>query len=293
MSGFKGLLGWTHSLREQYSKQDIELLLRALATSNTTFGIPLAFSETGSEATMISKFHSDMFYLDVASLLPVSALSPFQEMDSILDMCAAPGGKSLAMLFLNQGLQFRLTSTDEDWGSDRMKRLRHNIESSEKYVADSVVVPPEDIDNICAIGFDRILVDAPCTSDRHLLSSGDIASWSAKKVRMSADRQIDLLTTALSRTKAGGRVVYSTCALSIFENDNVVDRVLSNSSCEILPFDKSCLSSKSVQESLGSFLGVVSDMVDALQRTKFGYLLCPHQVVGFNGPIYFSLIRKL
>ncbi len=71
--------------------------------------------------------------------------------------------------------------------------------------------------------FDRILVDAPCSSDRHLLHAPDqLAMWVEADTKEQAKRQQSLLVNAIRALKIGGRVVYSTCSLSPYENDGVV-----------------------------------------------------------------------
>ncbi|CAD7927876.1 unnamed protein product [Amoebophrya sp. A120] len=74
--------------------------------------------------------------------------------------------------------------------------------------------------------FDVILVDAPCSTDRHLLSSPiEMARWCPKSVAANADRQVHLLWTAIFLLKKHGKIVYSTCALSRHENEEVVERI--------------------------------------------------------------------
>jgi 16S rRNA C967 or C1407 C5-methylase (RsmB/RsmF family) len=75
--------------------------------------------------------------------------------------------------------------------------------------------------------YDRVLVDAPCSSDRHVLQSAkELAGWSAKRIKQNAERQVLLLLNALRATKVGGVCVYATCSLSRRENDEVIDAVL-------------------------------------------------------------------
>lgn len=75
--------------------------------------------------------------------------------------------------------------------------------------------------------FDRVLVDAPCSSERHVLhSESELLNWSAGRSRNNAKRQLQLLQTALRLCRVGGRVVYSTCSISRLENDEVVARAV-------------------------------------------------------------------
>jgi 16S rRNA C967 or C1407 C5-methylase (RsmB/RsmF family) len=80
--------------------------------------------------------------------------------------------------------------------------------------------------------YDRVLLDAPCSSDRHLLRNPEeLAKWGPGRIKVNAARQTALLACALDAARPGGTVVYATCALSNRENDDVVTRVLAR-----LPF---------------------------------------------------------
>ena len=72
--------------------------------------------------------------------------------------------------------------------------------------------------------FDKVLLDAPCSSDRHLLQENFRSSgWSVKKSREFAELQKKLLTSAIHTVRVGGTVVYSTCSLSPIENDELIE----------------------------------------------------------------------
>ena len=91
-------------------------------------------------------------------------------------------------------------------------------------------------------GYDRILVDAPCSSDRHLLKQRALATWSTRTCKENAERQIMLLTHAEKLLRPGGVMVYSTCALNSMENDEVVEKFLrktvsKGNKLEVFPFE--------------------------------------------------------
>ena len=79
--------------------------------------------------------------------------------------------------------------------------------------------------------FDKVLLDAPCSSDRHLVQDQFRHSgWSMKKSREFAELQKQLLLSAIRAVKVGGTVVYSTCTLSPFENDDVINWAVTEAS---------------------------------------------------------------
>jgi len=182
------------------------------------------------------------YLLDAASVLAVDALEvgPFH---SVLDLCAAPGGKSVCI-----AQRLRLTPND-DGSSTHASAALGSLHSNEpqqsrrqrlhavlsEYIPQSIRRNRTRIDvsawdathvSLPASRYDRVLVDAPCSSDRHVLSSAaELGQWSTKRVKSNHERQVALLLNALKVTKPGGITVYATCSLSRLENDGVIDSV--------------------------------------------------------------------
>lgn len=210
------------------------------------------------------------YSLDPASLLPVKNLN-VQEEQHIADFCASPGGKTLAMVFALKGKAFWWCN---DLSPTRVGRLRAVLHDC---------VPPELLKNIdvkCSDAsrwgltrkehFDRVLVDAPCSGERHLMNSAsEIARWSLKGSKRLVIRQHSLLCSAYDSLKPGGRLVYSTCSINPIENDGVIERLhKSREGFRVVP----------VEESVG-------------EPTKLGWIVLPDRSPA--GPIYFSVIEKL
>jgi 16S rRNA C967 or C1407 C5-methylase (RsmB/RsmF family) len=119
--------------------------------------------------------------------------------------------------------------------------------------------------------FDRVLVDAPCSSDRHVLHDpSEMKHWTINTSKIMARRQMALLDKAVQSCKKGGKIVYSTCSMSPLENDNVVNFILKQHA------------------------GVVELDVPKFpigEATKLGWLVLPHQQ-GY-GPLYISRLRRI
>jgi 16S rRNA (cytosine967-C5)-methyltransferase len=137
--------------------------------------------------------------------------------ERVLDLCAAPGGKA-------GQLHGRVTAVEID--PARTRELRENLATMgradvEVVEADGTALPPE-LD-----GFDRALVDAPCSGLGVLAQRPDLR-WRAKPL---PELQLDLLRSAAERVRAGGTIVYSVCTLNPDECEGIVDasglRVLS------------------------------------------------------------------
>lgn len=168
------------------------------------------------------------YYLDEASVRAAQALG-VQPDDEVLDLCAAPGGKTL-VLALALGGTGRLVSNDRS--SDRRARLKRVITDH---------LPPRYQTNITITGFDatrwglheqnaydRILLDAPCSSERHLLHSPPhLAQWSAHRTKTLAQQALAMACAALEALKPGGQMVYSTCSISPEENEGLLERLAS------------------------------------------------------------------
>lgn len=157
-------------------------------------------------------------------------------------------------------------------------------------------------------GYDRVLLDAPCSSERHIIhahvkaSAGgriadEMARWRRGTSKSLAKVQVDLLMTALRAVKVGGRVMYSTCSIDTGENDGVIDKMLSVVERDKkkfgLPWD--------VRIELGRLRQKQQDTTDgdaAMERlteeTKFGRIAVPdHKEEGQWGPLYFCVLTKV
>jgi 16S rRNA (cytosine967-C5)-methyltransferase len=164
----------------------------------------------------LPSFSKGLFYLqDPSTLLAPKELGA-RSGETILDMCAAPGGKTtyIAQLTSNQA-----TIVAEDVQPARLSLVKENVER----LGAKVEVGPVSADR----KFDRILIDAPCSNTGVLRRRVDLR-WRLKETevtRLSAT-QLGLLEKAVSRLKPGGTILYSTCSLEPEENGDVVRKFL-------------------------------------------------------------------
>jgi 16S rRNA C967 or C1407 C5-methylase (RsmB/RsmF family) len=243
--------------------------------------------------------------LDGASIFPVLALD-LTPTSRVFDMCAAPGGKSLVILS-HLDLLCGGTLTCCDISSSRRFRLSHTFQNylppslsdSIRILSGDASSPSfyhqySDLFSSSQSSFDRILVDAPCSSERHLLhSSQELAKWSSHRSKVNSKRQFSLLYHALNSCAIPGRVVYSTCSLNPQENDEVVARVLKH-------FKKRFQKRKTEKEDAEVVRGFVVPQVDLVEgdslkipygeKTECGWIILPDRCDGM-GPIYFAVLE--
>ena len=169
----------------------------------------------------LPSFRRGWFYVqDPSTLLSVNKLNP-QPGESILDLCAAPGGKTayIAQLMQNQG---RLIAHDTD--PQRLKLIDENCARLGVTCAETVL--PEALD-LRPSTLDRVLVDAPCSNTGVMRRRVDLR-WRIRpeEIRRLRKVQDELLRQAAPLLKPGGTLVYSTCSLEPEENRESIEQFL-------------------------------------------------------------------
>ncbi len=166
------------------------------------------------------------YYIQEASaMLPVTLLDVNDSGQRVLDLCAAPGGKSTQIADLMMGRGILVAN---EIIPSRASVLSENIERMG--VANALVVneEPAALSGRFPGYFDRILVDAPCSGEGMFRKHPEAAlQWSSDNVTMCAARQDMILDCAARMLADGGRIVYSTCTFSPEEDEGAVDRFIS------------------------------------------------------------------
>jgi tRNA (cytosine49-C5)-methyltransferase len=166
--------------------------------------------------------------------LPSLALDP-QPGERVLDLCAAPGGKTahLSELMHEQGALVAVDSKEK-----RLRGLMSNL--FRLGLTNAVVVASDGRELPCGALFDRVLVDAPCSAEgNYRRRSGRLPHRDARFTRYITGLQEGLLRRAIELTRPGGRIVYSTCTFAPEENEGVIDRILRDAPVELVPIDRS------------------------------------------------------
>ena len=184
-------------------------------------GLMFRIKPKGSPAALPS-FQEGKFYIqDPSTIASVQELDPRPE-ENILDLCAAPGGKTTAIAQRMQDIGSILATDIDD---SRLDRLRENIERLGLRSIQPKAL--HQIDLKTAGPFDRILVDAPCSNTGVMRRRVDVR-WrlNASELPVLARAQINLLQRAAPLLKPGGILVYSTCSIEAEENEDVVTAFL-------------------------------------------------------------------
>lgn len=160
------------------------------------------------------------YYIQEPSAMAVAASAPVKPGMKVLDLCAAPGGKStqIASLLKGEGL---LVSNEIH--PARAKILSQNIERMG--VRNAVVLneTPDRIADCFGDYFDVVFVDAPCSGEGMFRKDETaVSEWSPANVEMCAGRQREILKEAVRTVKAGGYLVYSTCTFAPSEDEEQV-----------------------------------------------------------------------
>lgn len=160
------------------------------------------------------------YYIQEPSAMSAVAVLDPVPGDIVLDLCAAPGGKStqIAGRLMGEGLL-----VSNEYVKDRASVLSQNIERMG--VTNAIVLneAPERLSEVFPSFFDKILVDAPCSGEGMFRKEELAASeWSPEHVKMCAERQSYILEESAKMLKAGGVLVYSTCTFNPHENEETV-----------------------------------------------------------------------
>lgn len=203
----------------------------ALFLQQTPFSLrPIPWAEEGfyydaGERPGRHPYHeAGVYYIQEPSAMAVVSVLDPQPGEKILDLCAAPGGKTTQIASRLQGRGILVTN---EIHPARAKILSQNVE---RMGVRNAVVTNEDSGRLSGVFcqyFDGIVVDAPCSGEGMFRKDEEaVSQWSPENVERCANRQHEILDNAAVMLKPGGRMVYSTCTFAPEENEKTVSRFL-------------------------------------------------------------------
>ena len=173
-------------------------------------------------------YFAGLYYLQEPSAMTPANVLPVNEGDMVLDLCAAPGGKSTE---LGAKLNGKGLLVSNDISASRAKALLKNVEV---FGIENVLVTceyPEKLEEKFTGFFDKILVDAPCSGEGMFRKDNKlIKSWISQGPEFFAPIQKNILNSAANMLKEGGYLLYSTCTFSKMEDEDNIAEFLENHS---------------------------------------------------------------
>lgn len=183
------------------------------------------YFEKGEKPAKHPFYFAGLYYIQEPSAMTTASLLPIEEGDVVLDLCAAPGGKSTELAAKLNGSGLLITN---DISNSRAKALLKNIEV---FGVGNVLVtsePPNTLANRFPAFFDKILIDAPCSGEGMFRKQNNMTkAWESNGVDLFVGLQRSILKEAVTMLKPGGMIIYSTCTFSKEENEQSIEYLLS------------------------------------------------------------------
>lgn len=228
------------------------------------------------------------YLMDAASVLPCLAMD-VREGHNVLDLCAAPGGKTLTLM-QTRNLGFLCVNDSSVSRTTRLRRVLYsyipNLLLSDKKLRitsfDGTQWGEAERDT-----FDRVLVDVPCTTDRHSLTEDENNIFSRSRTgerRRLPQLQTELLLAGIQAACPGGEIVYSTCTLSHNQNQGVVEQAM-HMAREQHDIHLQVVDLKPLTQKFRKTFHFAPDL-------PLGEMVIPHLAANF-GPIYMCKLRRL
>ena len=198
---------------------------------------PVPWCETGyfadkSEISGNHPYHATgLLYFQEPSAMSVIEGLPIDEGDFVLDLCAAPGGKSTQAAAKLNGTGLLVSN---EIVRKRAEILSGNIERMG--IKNAVVTneSPEKLANKYSSFFDKIIIDAPCSGEGMFRKEPQaVTEWSLEHTKSCAARQKNIIDSAVKMLRGGGYLIYSTCTFAPEENEQVVSYILDNYNFEL------------------------------------------------------------
>lgn len=170
-------------------------------------------------------YFAGLYYIQEPSAMTTASFLPVEEGDRVLDLCAAPGGKSTELAAKLNGSGLLVSN---DISNSRAKALLKNLEMFG--AGNSLVTsePPNVLAKRFPAFFDKILIDAPCSGEGMFRKQANmVKAWESNGVELFVGLQRSILKEAVTMLKPGGMLIYSTCTFSKEENEQSIEYLLS------------------------------------------------------------------
>ena len=178
--------------------------------------------------------NGEIYLQSLSSMIPPIVVEP-KEGENILDMAAAPGGKTTQMANLSNN-KAMITACEKN--KIRAERLKYNLEKQGASRVSVMLKDARKLDDF--FSFDKILLDAPCSGSGtiNLIDVNLEKTFTKELVDRSTKTQKELLKKAVKILKVNGELIYSTCSILKEENEKVIEEILKLGNVEIVPINE-------------------------------------------------------
>ena len=175
--------------------------------------------------------NGEIYLQSLSSMIPPLLLEP-KNNESILDMTAAPGGKTTQMVALSNN-EALITACEKN--KIRAERLKYNLLKQGANRVGVIVNDARKLDDF--LSFDKILLDAPCSGSGTLFLEDNIENFNEELVKRSSQIQFELLKKAIKLLKPNHEMIYSTCSILKEENEQILDYFIKKKLVEVVPLN--------------------------------------------------------
>ncbi|CXI42425.1 RNA methyltransferase, putative [Plasmodium berghei] len=196
--------------------------------------VDITLTDTSSNVGSLNEYLYGYYIIQSSSsLIPVLELN-IKENELVLDMCAAPGGKCtfICTIQKNKGIVYA-----NDINKLRCKAIEAH---AARMGINNLIITSFDslkINKYFKFKFDKILLDAPCSGTGVVNKNKNARRKTIKEIRDLSQKQRKLLNNAIDMVKNGGIVIYSTCSITVEENEQVINYILKKRDVNLLPID--------------------------------------------------------
>ncbi|HCW92089.1 MAG TPA: hypothetical protein DHM44_00230 [Flexistipes sinusarabici] len=240
------------------------------------FGDFYKLTDDISVSDTIAFLTGGIYIQNPSSIIPVDMLSRAlknNEEPVVLDMCAAPGGKTTG---LSEKIARRGLIVANEVSKSRLKSLHFNLEKYGAWNVKTTSVDGRVVGKMFPETFDGILLDAPCSNENKIFRNPEVSrNWSEDLVKKMQKLQTELIFSAYEALKPGGVLVYSTCTFSVEENEDVIKSLLDTyQDIKFIRFEadfsyKGLSGDGRIDDNVFRILPEIENMKNKMQRTTY------------------------
>jgi len=220
------------------------------------FNAYVVYNKNEKDLSKLKIYEDGKIYVQsISSMIPPIILRP-EPGERVLDIASAPGSKTTQMAAMMNNEGYILANEIDKF---RCEKLKYNVEKQGASIVHIINKDGTQLNNSVK-SFDKILVDAPCSGEGRFIVSNKktYEHWSLKMQKELVEIQKKLLSNAINLCKINGTILYSTCALSLAENEKVIDWAINNFNIEIEKININICIEKSTRVKLNDKLSQTS-----------------------------------